>query len=288
MSVRLMANVWDAALPPHLKLVLLAVADHANDEGWAYPGQRSLAAKCGMAERTVRGHLATLAEQGWLQVQRRGRTTTNLYRVVAPGSDRQPTASHPGGERQPTAGSDRQPTAGVSGSPPPLNHQRTTTRNHQQQVGAPRGMAWAWASRWAQLRQVPAPDSLLATWARQVTEFVEAGGMPDEQLLQRALDRGIEQPAGWGFAVQGVQPAWPAWVPGHIVQAASRPDAQVDARWEREYGYGPRSPVPADKRAVIQVKARMLARARAGEPVTEQLVREALQVAAQELQKENA
>lgn len=77
-----MALVWQLQLKPHQKLVLLALADHANDEGYAWPGQASLARKVGVAERTLRDTIGQLCELGHLAIERPDMAGTNLYRVL--------------------------------------------------------------------------------------------------------------------------------------------------------------------------------------------------------------
>jgi len=74
-SIELMSRVW--ALPsterflltPARRLVLLALADHANDEGVAWPSQRGLAAKCGVSRKTVNECLAAARDTGLLSVE---------------------------------------------------------------------------------------------------------------------------------------------------------------------------------------------------------------------------
>lgn len=278
MSIRLMSQVWMLDLPGHLKLVLLAIADHANDDGWAYPGQQSLAQKCSVSDRAVRTSISQLVEAGLLEAHRRGRMRTNLYRVTLDGTrgDRKDTSSHPEpGDRKHTSSSDRKPTSSMTGSTLPGNHQGTIRRN-QQQVAV---VHMQWAARWAELRGIPATETLLNTWGSQVASFMAAGGQPTEQLLSRAHSRGIEQPAGWPFAVEGAASPWPGWLPGHLLKAAQHPDSPVDPRWEREYTYGPQSPVPAEKQPAITAKARLLRLARDGEHITEATVQQVLEVA---------
>lgn len=54
MSVRIMAEVWDTDLPKNLKMLLLAMADHANDLGASiHPGVVRLAAKTSDSPRNV-------------------------------------------------------------------------------------------------------------------------------------------------------------------------------------------------------------------------------------------
>ena len=56
MSIRIMSRIWDAGPPdPMQRIVLLAIADHADDQGRAYPSMVGIASKCGMTERGARG-----------------------------------------------------------------------------------------------------------------------------------------------------------------------------------------------------------------------------------------
>jgi hypothetical protein len=66
MSVRVMALVWQLQLPDSQKIVLLALADSANDEGHCWPSMRSLARKCSRGERTVQGVIKQLVDAGHL------------------------------------------------------------------------------------------------------------------------------------------------------------------------------------------------------------------------------
>jgi hypothetical protein len=77
MSVKIMTVVWTLDLPHADKIVLLALADNANDDGYCYPSTTTVSKKCGMAERSVRRVLARLVEQGHLSInERRGRSST--------------------------------------------------------------------------------------------------------------------------------------------------------------------------------------------------------------------
>ncbi len=68
MSVRLMGVVWQTELPKNLKMLLLALADHANDDGAGiYPGVARLADKTSDSERNVRRLLAELEDRGLIE-----------------------------------------------------------------------------------------------------------------------------------------------------------------------------------------------------------------------------
>lgn len=66
MSVRIMSLVWEMELPDSEKIVLLALADCANDEGHCWPGMRSLTKKCCKSDRTVQLAIKMLCAKGHL------------------------------------------------------------------------------------------------------------------------------------------------------------------------------------------------------------------------------
>ena len=68
MSISLMTDVWKLPLQAPRKMVLLALADNANDEGTdCWPSVGKLVEKCSMSERAVQGHLAALEEGGYIK-----------------------------------------------------------------------------------------------------------------------------------------------------------------------------------------------------------------------------
>lgn len=80
MSIKLMSVVWDIPLPPGEKLVLLALADQANDDGWqCWPAVETIARRSGQGERTVRRTLASLEEKQLLTRHHREGTSTQYH-----------------------------------------------------------------------------------------------------------------------------------------------------------------------------------------------------------------
>ncbi len=67
MSIRIMTAVWDLPLSDSEKIVLLALADNANDEGWCWPSIATLARKCSKSERTVQTAIRSLCDAGHLE-----------------------------------------------------------------------------------------------------------------------------------------------------------------------------------------------------------------------------
>jgi len=93
-SVRLMSAVWDLDLPPGEKLVLLALADQANDEGrQCWPAVSTIAHKSGQGERTVRRALSDLEAKGHLTRGHRDGASTQYH--VHPGQSGTPAKLAP-------------------------------------------------------------------------------------------------------------------------------------------------------------------------------------------------
>lgn len=122
MSVRVMAQVWDAELPPNHKLVLLAYADAANDDGThSYPGEERVAQMTGYSVSQVRRVTRELIESGRLiRVKRGYRGQRAEYSI--PNLKGAQSATHSGGES--LANGHRKPSADAS--PPVLTRPNTS------------------------------------------------------------------------------------------------------------------------------------------------------------------
>ena len=86
MSIRALNWAWGIALPPTRKVVLLALADIADDNGLCWPKHSTIAIKSTTDERTVRRVLAWLQSQRLISVEPRyrndGSRTSNSYRLT--------------------------------------------------------------------------------------------------------------------------------------------------------------------------------------------------------------
>ena len=82
---------WRQVLTPTLKLVLMALADAADDQGICWPSVSTLAKKCTVSKRTVQRSLRVLIGSGLLIAEPRrrrdGSSTSNRYRLLIAGGD---------------------------------------------------------------------------------------------------------------------------------------------------------------------------------------------------------
>ena len=71
MSVHYSSSVWSADIgDPVAKLVLLKLADNANDSGACWPSIATVCRETGLSERTVQRKMAYLEEHGFLKRNR--------------------------------------------------------------------------------------------------------------------------------------------------------------------------------------------------------------------------
>ncbi|RKV62922.1 MAG: hypothetical protein D8H97_45005, partial [Neisseria sp.] len=85
-------------LPMGQKMLLLALCDHANDDGVCYPSQEKLAQKCSMGERTVINHIQWLERHGIVSRERRQNTQrrkSDLYQITLSNYTPEPANSAP-------------------------------------------------------------------------------------------------------------------------------------------------------------------------------------------------
>jgi len=68
-----MTWAFEQKLPGNIKLVLLALADNANDDGYCWPSQEVIADKSSMTTRNLRRVLAALEERGYIRIDERRR-----------------------------------------------------------------------------------------------------------------------------------------------------------------------------------------------------------------------
>lgn len=121
MSMILMAKAMQIKVGnPLRKLVLIKLADNANDKGECYPSHQHIADQCEISKSSVITHIKKLQEMGLLQVENRVKNNekqSNIYYltlqnidVLSSAGDTPPSA----GDTQGSAGDTQPPSVGAA------------------------------------------------------------------------------------------------------------------------------------------------------------------------------
>jgi hypothetical protein len=126
---------WQQKLSPTPKLILMALADAANDFGVCWPSVSTVATKCCVSIRTVRRVMQKLVAHGLLRSEQRyrrdGSCSSNRYRLQLEGGDKLSPAPDP---------CDTTPGQGCEG-PPDTSDIPGTTIGTQKESLLPQGGA---------------------------------------------------------------------------------------------------------------------------------------------------
>lgn len=80
MSYKIMRQVWALPLKPTQKLVLLALADNANDEGLCWPSRETISDKTGLTTKAITDAVNALKSGGLLDTKKM-RGNRNQYQI---------------------------------------------------------------------------------------------------------------------------------------------------------------------------------------------------------------
>ena len=98
-----MNHVWQMpTLKGSRRLLLLALADNANDAGVCWPAVSTLAKKCNVSERTIHKFLAEMEPVYLVRSSRSGRST--VYQLLTPPDESNPSTPEQGGRGTPEQG----------------------------------------------------------------------------------------------------------------------------------------------------------------------------------------
>jgi hypothetical protein len=143
LSVKIMSAVWECeGLDATERLVMLSLADHADDMGRCYPSIARLCQRTSMSDRGVQKVLGRLVERGFISVKPgAGQSGANLYTLSTPepGSPRTtftpPNDVHPKPRTTFTPPPNPVPNTPEPGSPKPSeNRQREEKKEGARQV----------------------------------------------------------------------------------------------------------------------------------------------------------
>lgn len=155
MSMQLMVDALNAKVGnPGRKLVLIKLADNANDKGECWPSYQHVADQCEMGRSTVKAHIKALAKAGFIRIQERndGKSSNRYLLTIDRGnsnltrSESDPVKSKPG-QKNTTTRSKSDPLTRSESDP--------RTSHSSEPVIEPDD---AGASSSAQVSDQPAPD----------------------------------------------------------------------------------------------------------------------------------
>jgi hypothetical protein len=100
MSITIMTQVWkEEETSGSERLVLLALADIANDDGVCWPSMQTVAKKCNLSRRYIIDMIASLEGRNYLRRQKRlgnnGKLTSNIYKIQTHNLRIHPSTSEP-------------------------------------------------------------------------------------------------------------------------------------------------------------------------------------------------
>lgn len=81
MSTVILSQCWPLQCSPTAKLVLISLADQANDDGFCWPSVESMIVRTGLSERAIQGALKGLEASRTIMRKRRRHATT-VYLVT--------------------------------------------------------------------------------------------------------------------------------------------------------------------------------------------------------------
>ena len=119
-----MSAVFESDLPATDRLVMLSLADHANDDGLCYPSVGRLTRRTGLGERTIQEAIRRLQKSGLLDVQKNGGPKgVNVYFLnIAPPQQPHPRSSRTPADDRVNPRSSRTPTPAAAAPKPSFNH----------------------------------------------------------------------------------------------------------------------------------------------------------------------
>lgn len=166
MSVRVSTWVWhETTAAGSDLLVLLALADCANDDGECFPGVEVLVDKTRMSRATVFRRLDALEEGGLLERIRRGNRQSNVYRIRVPWAGVTASTKHSGAP-DPTSQSETSPTSHPATSDvSPVRHLKSHGRDFQGTVIEPSGETSQPRTRGSRIPESFALDDGMRAWA---------------------------------------------------------------------------------------------------------------------------
>ena len=235
MSYKFLPVAWEAKIDPTLKLVLLSLADQANDEGLCWPSISNIMARTCLCERAVQNALAKLETIGYFRrVFRAGASTHYLLNSKATPAVECTPAPHappPPHHVHPTPA----PRAPRTVSEPSMNRKPKTNAPAFDAVAALSGLGVEkdLAEEWLAVRRKKRATAVTQRVIDAVIREAGLASMTVEQAISKCCER------GW----QTFDHAYVA--PNGHAQFKSEKQRNMEASMKAIYG--PKAPAQTEK-----------------------------------------
>lgn len=230
MSIRISSRVWSESTQTGArKLMLLAIADHADDDGRAFPSVATLARKCGMTTRGAQKVIGALKADGELAVRiAAGPHGANVYQIVfAPEATQGGVNTCSGVNAR--SGVNRRSRRGEQAFAGPLNRRSPEPSENRQEPSEARKRAAAAPERSKRGTRLAADWTLPADWSAWAHN--ERPDVDPQRTADRFADYWRGMPGAKGCKADWLA-TWRNWVraerPGVDVRQPARralPDA---------------------------------------------------------------
>lgn len=241
MSIKVMSAVWEHSRAKGSELLLLlAIADYADDEGNAFPSVTNLAKKIRMTQRGTQMLLRKLEKLQELSTEHeRGPNGRNLYRVKTFQGHRR--ADEPSVTRgdEPSVTRGMNPSSAKPSLEPSVKKEKISRKRSSPPL-SPQGESASFAAFWQLYPKKRAKQKAWEAWKKLKLDALQAVIMRsvEDHLAQWHDEQFIPHPATFLNQRRWEDDLTPADIPGARLSKAGRITAEAStrllARWERE------------------------------------------------------
>lgn len=195
MSLMLMAQAFGVQVGnASRKLVLLKLADHANDQGECWPSYQYIADQCEISRRSAMDHIEELCNSGFIQKRtRKGPkgNASNVYVVTLRGENSAPPSANPA---PPSENAAPPPSANPA---PGISHSFESVTESKDSVGQPdiaaEAIAYLNQKAGRNFRAVPSSTKLIRARAKEGATLWDFMAVIDRKCAEWLGDANREQ-----------------------------------------------------------------------------------------------
>lgn len=185
MSIKQLNLAWDTECETHTqKLVLIALADNANDDGGCWPSLTNIARRCSLSRQGILDQIADFERLGWLKVERQP-GKVNHYTLKLPN----PSTALTSQPRGPVNLVDHYPSTALTGPVNPVdpNHKEPSEEPSKGKVKvvSEEGIKFAtwFATLLPEADKVRLAKNWLNRWAEAYDDMLRLDNRTKEQVI---------------------------------------------------------------------------------------------------------